>query len=136
MKFFKEFCESPEGLQLYWKETPTQVFSCEFSKSFRKIFFIEQFWWLLLNYVLVSEKNFLKKKVSGEIAFELINLFRYKHKSLQVGQLSQSWAFVFLEKYLKQEVNDNLSICVDERSSCDLSITGDIKICQCHVIKR
>ena len=27
-------CTSPEGLQLYQKETPTWVFSCEYSKSF------------------------------------------------------------------------------------------------------
>ena len=51
-------CTSPEGLQLYQKETPTWVFSCEYSKSFRNSFFIEQLWRLLLNYVLVSEKNF------------------------------------------------------------------------------
>ena len=41
-------------------------------------FFIEQLQWLLLNYVLVSEKNFKKKKVSGQIA-----------KSKQAGQLPQ-----------------------------------------------
>ena len=34
---------------------------------------MEQLQWLLLNYVLVSE--FFKKKVSREIAFELISLF-------------------------------------------------------------
>ena len=28
-----------EGLQLYSEETPTQVFSCEYSKSFRDTFF-------------------------------------------------------------------------------------------------
>ena len=37
---------------------------------------------------------------------------------------------------LLQEVDDDLSVCVDERSPCGLSITGDIKIYQCHVIKR
>ena len=31
---------------------------------------MEQLQWLLLNYVLVSEKSFYKRKVSGEIAFE------------------------------------------------------------------
>ena len=43
---------------------------------------------------------------------------------------------IIVTKYLKQEVDDNLSVCVDEHSSCGLSITGDIKIYQCHVIKR
>ena len=50
-------------------------------------------------------------------------------------------AFVFpakfiITKYLKQEFDDDLSVCVDERSLCGLSIIGDIKIFQCHVIKR
>ena len=39
----------------------------------RTIFSVEQLQWLLLNYVLVSE--FLKKKDSGEITFDLISLF-------------------------------------------------------------
>ena len=31
------------------RETSTQVFPCEYSKSFRDTaFFIQQFWWLLL----------------------------------------------------------------------------------------
>ena len=36
---------------------------------------------------------------------------------------------------MKQEVDDDLSIRVDERSLCGLSITGGIKIDQCHGIK-
>ena len=48
-------------------------------------------------------------------------------------------AFVFLAKfiiakYLKQEVNDNLSICLDECSPCGLSVTWDIKIFQYYMI--
>ena len=42
-------CNSPKGLQLYYKETLTQVISCEYSKSFEDSFFTEQLWWLLLN---------------------------------------------------------------------------------------
>ena len=66
----------------------------------------------------------------------------YKYKSLQAGQLPQEHlSFLqnllnfIITKYLKQEVNDNLSLCVDEHSPCGLSITGDNKIYQCHVIK-
>ena len=67
----------------------------------------------------------------------------YKYNSLQAGQLPQEH-LPFLQnlldfiitKYLKQEVNDDLSVCMDERSPCGFSITGDIKIYQCHVIKR
>ena len=65
----------------------------------------------------------------------------FKYKSLQEVevQLPQEHLF-FLQnfivtKYLKQEVDDDLSVCVDERSLFGLSITGDIKIYQCHVIK-
>ena len=67
----------------------------------------------------------------------------YKYNSLQAGQLPQEH-LPFLQnllnfiitKYLKQEVDDDLSVCVDEHSPCGLSITGDIKIYQCHMIKR
>ena len=52
-------------------------------------------------------------------------------------------AFVFLAKFaefhyyksLKQEVHDNLSACVNERSSYALSIVEVIKIWQCNMIK-
>ena len=57
--------------------------------------------------------------------------FMYKYKSLQDvqlprGHLSFLQNFI-ITKYLKKEVNDNLSVCMDERSSCGLSITRDIK---------
>ena len=88
-------------------------------------------------------KEFLKKKVSGEIAFDLISLF---HVQIQgsTGRSTTMREFVFLEnllnfiitKYLKQEIDDDLSICVDELSPCGLSITGDLKIYQGHVIKK
>ena len=67
----------------------------------------------------------------------------YKYKSLQEGQLPrkhlsflQNLLNFIITKYLKQEVDDDLSVCVDEHSPCGLSITGDIKIYQCHMIKR
>ena len=67
----------------------------------------------------------------------------YKYKSLKVCQLPQEhlpFLQIFLNfiitKYLKQEVDDDLSLCVVVRSHCGLSITGDIKIYQCHVMKR
>ena len=67
----------------------------------------------------------------------------FKYESLQAGQLQREH-FSFLQnllnfiitKYLKQEVNDDLSICMDDCSPCGLFITGDIKIYQCHMIKR
>ena len=65
--------------------------------------------------------------------------FMYKYKSLKDVQLPREHlSFLqnfIITKYLKQEVDDDLSVCVDERSPCGLSITRDIKIYQCHVIK-
>ena len=72
------------------------------------------------------QKEFVKKKVSGEIAFDLISLF---HVQIQEPTRSSTTmrAFAFPSKfinikYLKQEVDDNLSICVEERSPCGLYI--------------
>ena len=39
-------------LEHYWKETPTQVFSCEYCEIFKNSFFIEHLWWLLLDLVI------------------------------------------------------------------------------------
>ena len=65
------------------------------------------------------------------------------YKSLQAGQLPQEYlSFLqnlmnfIITRYLKQEVDDDLSIRVDECNPCGLSMTGDIKIYQCLVIKR
>ena len=35
----------------------------------------------------------------------------------------------------EKEDDDNLNVYMDESSPCGLSVTGDIKIYQCHVIK-
>ena len=82
----------------------------------------------------MSERIFNKE--IGEIAFDLISLF-HKYKSLQEAQLPREHlSFLqnfIITKYLKLEVDDNLSICVDERSPCGLSITEDKKIYQYHV---
>ena len=41
-----------------------------------------------------------------------------------------------ITKYLKQEVNDDVTICMDECSPCGLSTTRDTMIFQCHTIKQ
>ena len=62
----------------------------------------------------------------------------YKCKSLKEVQLPRKHlSFLqnfIITKYLKQEVDDDLSVCMDERSPFGLSIIGDIKIYQCHMI--
>ena len=64
----------------------------------------------------------------------------YIYKSLQEVQLPQEdLSFLqnfIITKYLKQEVDDDLSICVDKCSPCGLYINGDIKIYQFHMIRR
>ena len=62
---------------------------------------------------------------------------------LQAGQLPQQHLFFLqnllnfiITKYLEQEVDDGLSIYVNKNSPCGLSITGDIKIYQCLMIKK
>ena len=85
-------------------------------------FFVEQFQWLLINYVLVSER--ILKKESREIAFDLISLSHVQIKE-PTSRSATMTAFVFLAKYLKQEVDDDLSVCM---TPCGLAVTGDIKI--------
>ena len=85
------------------------------------------------------QKEFLTKKVSGKIAFNLISLL-HKYKSLQEVQLlREHLSFVqnfIITKYVKQDVDGDLSVWVDRRSPRGLSMTGDIKIYQYHVIKK
>ena len=68
-----------------------------------------------------------------------MKLFKVLAKEVQLPQEHLSFlSFLqfIIAKYLKQEVNGDLSVCLDERSLCGLSITGDINIYQYHVIKR
>ena len=65
-------------------------------KVLGRAFFIEQFQWLLFNYVLGSER-ILKKKVSGEIAFDLVSLFHVQIQEL-TSRSTTTRGFVFLAK--------------------------------------
>ena len=88
--------------------------------------------------------KFFKKKVSREIVLDLISLFHIQIREppelppehLPFLQNFQIIAKYLLKKYFKQEVDDDLSVCIYERSSCGLSLTGDIKIYQCPMIKK
>ena len=74
--------------------------------------FKEQLWWLLFNQVLVSEKNFKRRKLVERLPLNQLACFMYQYKSLQAGQLPREH-FPFLQnllsfiitKYLKQEVD-------------------------------
>ena len=76
------------------------------------------------------------------IADALIDLFHVKIQkptdrstTMRAFACHLSLNFI-IKKYLKQKVDDDLSACADETSLCDLSVTADVKIYQCHVIKR
>ena len=98
-----------------------------------------------MNEVLVSEKNLKKRKVTGEIAFALISLFHVQVQE-SASRSTTTRAFVFFQnlqnfiitKYLILfeifKNNDKLNVCVNKHSPCGLSITGDIKISQYHMI--
>ena len=80
--------------------------------------------------ILLSNNNRLPE--SNQIAFALVNLFHVKIQE-PATRSTTTRAFVFLAKftitkYLKQEVDDNLRVCVDECSPCVISITEDIKM--------
>ena len=108
-------------IQLFYRATPVAVFELRF--SIRK-----------------ELKN--RKLVERLIIFALIGLLH-----VQIPEPASRWtttrAFFchlslnfIIAKYWKQEVDDGLNVCVDESCPYDLSVTGDIKIYQCHVIKR
>ena len=74
---------------------------------------------------LVSEKK-LKKELSGEIAFALISLFHVQIED-SASRSTTTRTFFFLAKFAEfyyhkifEQVDDDLSICVDERSPCGL----------------
>ena len=124
------------------RDSNTGVFLWIFQKFYGQLF-LERFRWLLFNKVLVSEKNFKKRKLVERLPLLWLTCFKHKYKSLQTGELPgehlsflQNLLNFIITKYLKQEVDDDLNFCVDERSPCGLAITGDIKIYECHVIKR
>ena len=75
------------------------------------------------------------------VAYVLIDLF---HVQLQepANRSTTTREFIchlslnlIITKYLKQEVGDDVSVCFDELSPYGLSVIGDIKIYQFHVIK-
>ena len=97
--------------------------------------------------LLVSVRKEIKKRklVERLISFALIGLFHMLHVEIPGPASRSTTARAFacdlslsfiVAKYLKQEVDDGLSLCVDECSPCGFSVTGGIKIYQCHVIKR
>ena len=118
---------------------PTWVCSCEYSKSFRNSFFYRTTPVAAFELCFSIRKEFLKKKVSGEIAFELISLFHVqiqeptsRSTTKSICYLCKIWWIFIITKYLKQEVNHNPRVFGDEHSPCGLSITGDKDLSMLH----
>ena len=78
-----------------------------------------------------------EKEVSEEIAFTLISLFQVQiQEPASMSTTMRAFFFFmqnllnfFITKYLKQEVDDDLNVSMDEHSPNGLSIIGAIKIC-------
>ena len=109
----------------------SNTFFCAY--SIRNCFFYRQLWWLLLQQVLVWEDNFWKKLME---CLALISLFQVQIQE-PASRSIITRAFVFLAKfivakYLEQNVIGDLSICVDEPSCYDLSVTGDKDLSKSH----
>ena len=81
-------------------------------------------------------KEFKKKKASGEIDCLCFNWLVSCTNIRTCKQVNYHLSSNFIiTKYLKQEVGDDLRVSADELGPYGLSVTGDIKIYQCHVIK-
>ena len=89
---------SPQSLQLCQKETPTQVFSCEYCKSFRDTIFYGANPVTAFELSFSIRKELSKKKVSGEIASALISLIHIQIQLLRSRPITTR-AFVFLAKF-------------------------------------
>ena len=117
-------CNSPEGLQVYLKGTTTRVFFCEYSKTTPVATFEVSF--------STRKKKLKERKLVERLPFLWLVYFMYKYKRLQKGQLPQEHLSLLqnllnfiITKHLEQEVDDDLSVSVDERCPLYLSITTD-----------
>ena len=96
-------CNNPEKKnfikkRLYYKETPTWVFYCEYSKNFRNNFFYRATTVAAFELCSKYQKEFLTKEVSGEIACHLISLFYVQMQEPTRSSITTR-AFVFPAKF-------------------------------------
>ena len=89
----------PEGVQLYQKETPTEVFSCEHCEIFKNTYFekhlrangyfcrIRILWPSVLGNYIVC-KRFAVQNLQRSLEFVIYNKFRARHQpSLLLGSV-------------------------------------------------
>ena len=96
--------QQSEGMQLYQKETPTRVFSCEYSKSFSNNFFYRATTVAAFDLCFSFRKNLKKKKVSGEIAFDLISLFHVQINTRAYKKFNYHDSIVFPAKFYYHKI--------------------------------
>ena len=77
------------------------MFSCEYSKSFWNNFFHRTNTVAAFDLCFSFRKNFKKKKVSGEIAFDLISLF---HVQMPTRSSTTTTAFAFPAKFYYHKI--------------------------------
>ena len=70
-----------KDLQLFKKETPTQMFSCEICKMFKKTFFTKHLWWLFL-----SQKQIKRNKNILLYHGLTLRIFLLKHNDCKIWQ--------------------------------------------------
>ena len=108
------------GVAFFYRTTPVATFEVSFS----------------------TRKQFFKKENKwGYTASALSDLFHVQRQE-PASSTTTTRAFVFLAKliitkYLKEGVDEDLSVCVDERYPCGLSIARDIdlsKLCNLKVM--
>ena len=81
------------------------MFSCEYSKSFGKIFFYRTTTVSAFE-LFYYQKEFVKKKVSREIAFDAISLFHVQIQEPTRGSTTMG-AFVFPAKFYYHKIFEN-----------------------------
>ena len=139
-------CNSLQGQQLYQKRTlQHRCFPVNIPNLLGTAFLSNNSDGCFLITFYCQKKKKKRKLTERLVSFALIGLLHPPHvQAPEPASMSTTTkAFVchlflnfIIAKYLKQEVDDGLSVCVDEHSPCDFSATRDIKIHQCHVIKR
>ena len=107
-------------MQLYLKDTPTQIFSCKVSQIFKNIFFTEHLQWLLLERVC-EETSLVKILQSCHFNVFVINhrCFRrmlIKENNEQPRLLKRlSLLLLFLRKYCYKQEKISLNRVVQGR---------------------
>ena len=94
---FNKFAGLKQSLQFYAKETPTQLFSCEYCKAFRNCFFIEQLRWLpLLVDKITVQYQAICLRWSKTMGWFLLTMFLIINRVCSLHNISRNHSKPFL----------------------------------------